>query len=239
MFGGWRPLSMIFAAAGLVSSSSSAIGAELAEIAIVHNSLDRDFPMPSCKTCPKIDASGPISLPGKIRAVVATGHSEHGRYLGLFTEDFVWLLQSLAPELEWLVLDTCLGADADLLLALDAAGLRVQVVVAAAFTIPAQGLSYGRLFEQPRIGSEDLEAISCCGSFPQPLTKIRDGAGRIIREMVASSIAAARRCGLEKPLVQKLPNLYPAEAPINFRLIDGPILVDIPSELWPENCEST
>ncbi len=212
---------------------SLAAAAAPAEILVLYNADDRNLPLPPCDACVTMDVNAPQSLPRPPRAVIASGHAEHGRYLGLLTDDFVWLLRSVGPALEWLVIDACLSAQADLLLRLESGGVDVPVVIGTTNAIPASGIDYGHLLTgDGDIDARELRRLSCCEHGSWPLTRIE---GRPqIRALIEDTRAQARRCALSEPLAQVLPNLYPARSVG----VEGRLLVAIPLEDWPVDCEA-
>lgn len=75
--------------------------------------------------------------------VIVAGHGTHNAWLGLDAEAFAAVVAAFAPDL--IVIDTCFGANAELLAALPAGA----VVVAASTLLPPQGLDYRPAFFEP------------------------------------------------------------------------------------------
>lgn len=202
----------------------------LTTILVMHDGTD--FPRPACAGCLQVPVTAPSAPRGRVDGVVLTGHSTFGRYLGLAPDELARRIARVAPDPEFLVLDTCFGAQAELLLALARAGVSPPVTYAVADWLPPGGLDYG-LFLAASFRQEDTP-LGCCGPrLRRPVTVVPRAALAELAGVVERTHAAARRCALRVPFVSVLPNLAQVAVPG----VSGPVLVEVPASMWPDGCE--
>ena len=202
-------------------------------IVVIHD--DSGFPQPPCPDCQRMDIAGPHTPDRRVEGVILSGHSTYGLYLGRHSQDLARLIAGLAPQLRFVVLDTCFGAQAELLLAFERAGVRVAAIVAVADWIAVDGIDYGDALLGPTVEpTRLLEGLTCCSGVRRSMTQL-DAPGQFdLAALIADTRARARRCALSERLVHVLPNLYPVELAGRAPGASGRLLVHVPAEDWPE-----
>lgn len=189
------------------------------EIVILHDGTA--FPRPPCASCVQHEASLPLPS-RRFKAVIVSGHSGFGAYVGLSTYELARTIAELSPEPEFVVLDTCYGAQAELLLALEDVGVRSRVVLASADAVDAVGFDYGDTFATPEITADTVAAeVSVHG---RPLSRfVADDIPRL-RAIVAEQHQRFARCEGFDELISYSPNLVRVADTTRF----GETLVHIP-----------
>lgn len=188
------------------------------------------FPLPPCPDCQVMHVDGPLSPTEAVDTVILSGHSAYDHYLGLDTERLAQLLHDIAPNARRMVMDTCFGAQAELMLTLHRAGLRFDEVVAVADWLPPSGLDYRSAFTGA--GAEPVRITGCCGTRWRPVTRFEPDMIGQLYGLVFSTRWATRWCLLDAPLVSVMPNLV--RMPANDTR--GPVLVHIPAEYYQAGC---
>lgn len=229
-----RALARLIAAAlsiAVVLWAPAALAAGADRIAVVHD--DAPLPRPACASCAFFRAAAAVAPSRAFDGVVVTGHSGEGLFLGLPARALAEKIAALSPEPEWLVLDTCLGAQAELLLSLERAGVRPRMTFAVADYVPKRGLPYGDALLRAAVSADDLAALF---ASPRPgevrVTRIPGSAWSSIGAAVEGARARAGMCELSSDLVSVMPNL----AQVDLPGAEGPILVEISPEAFPERC---
>lgn len=189
------------------------------EVVVLHDGSS--FPRPPCRGCMQHDARAPLPE-GAYKAVIVSGHSGFGAYVGLSTYEVGRTIAMLSPTPEFIIFDTCFGAQAELLLALDYAGVRPGLVVASADAVAPSGFDYGELF-----ATEEVTVTSV-------IERVRDADGGSLsmfnaadipqlREVVAAQNKRFAGCEGFEDLVAISPNLVRTDSSTL-----GKVLVHIP-----------
>lgn len=203
------------------------------DVWILHD--DSGFGQPACRDCPRLSAWDAVRHGGAARGVIVTGHSTFGNYVGQSPQLLARTIARISPEAEFLVLDTCYGAEAELLAELHRAGARPAVTFAPAEAVHPEGFDYGDLLLQDTVSAADLAARweTSPGGVAQ-ITMIPSAALSVMVSAIEQTREEARRCGRTGGFVSILPTL----APIRIQGVNGPVLVHLrPSDL-PAECFS-
>ncbi len=200
---------------------------------------DGKFPRPPCTGCNDLDISDTRRTPAhKARALILSGHSGSNGYLGLSAEELARTVARLAvPEPDFIIMDTCYGARAELLRALVSHGVRPRLTIAAAEPVAFQGLSYGDLFEHPSISItavlgkvhiRGFDARTGQNGLTYVTSVALDQMGRIVSEARDLRTDACHTIDL---LVRKHPNLVA----VSLDGVLGALLVALPPDRF-KNC---
>lgn len=193
------------------------------DIVVLHDE-NPAFARPPCQRCRFVPAGGALP-PGGAGGIVVTGHSTWGSYVGLAAEELAATIAHFSRAPDFIVLDTCFGAQAELLLALHEAGVHPAVIVAATATVPARGFNYGDAFAGPRVDADALVRTLARGADPN-LVVLRGVELPRLASTISQAHARAARCEGLDALVSVAPNLITAVADSG-----ASVLVHVPASL--------
>lgn len=159
-------------------------------------------PESRCRYVP-IDALAGRRVGIRASTVIVAGHGTHTEWLGLDAEALAAVIAGFAAEL--IVVDTCFGANAELLAALPPGAL----VVAASTLLPPQGLDYRPPFFEPGDPSERAAAVVDPPGAP------------LLRWFVAPSELEAARARVEVMAPEALAEALASRVPARLRVSLG------------------
>lgn len=201
--------------------------ANTSRVVVLHD--NSGFPEPRCRACVRAHIVDIRDDLGGVDAVILTGHSTFGSYLGLSAPLLARTLARLGSNLEFLVIDSCYGAQAELLSELDRAGVRPRVTFASPAPVAPRGFDYGDILDREEVTAETLAQR---WSPAQNISAIPAAALPALPALIADTRAEAAKCGWNTGLVSVLPNLAPARVPG----VEGAILVHLPPSDFPRRC---
>lgn len=216
-----------------LTAASEGRAARTDRVMILHD--DSGLPLPSCNHCVYTNVRTAGDAPPRLEGLILTGHSSYGSYLGLDASSLAKIIARLAPEPEFLVLDTCYGAQAELIVELAKAGVRPAMTFGVADYVPTTGLDYGNLLQGQGVSLEAMvDRLRCSQDrFPaQTLVKVSEDALAQLPAVIASTQDRAARCELLGQFISVMPNLVPVNAPS----VEGAILVHVDPDHVPTHC---
>lgn len=193
------------------------------------------LPVPACPSCTVVTLGPDLApLPAPAEGLIVTGHSGSGLFLGTTALDLARTIARLAPNPEFLVLDTCEGIQSELLLELTRAGVHPQIVIGASFALPPGGLDYHGLLARETVDAGELAAtVTCCqgGARARQLTMLSARDLTSLPRWVDEASAQVGRCERIQDFVSVTPNLLPMEI-----AGAGTVLVEVPPRAVPSTC---
>jgi hypothetical protein len=194
---------------------------------------DSGFQEPPCPSCVRKTVQQAWKEGGRASAVIFTGHSTFGNYCGLAPRLLARTLARISPGAEFVVLDTCYGAQAELLAELHRAGVRPRIVLAPADAVHPDGFDYGEALSGEAVSAESL--VAQLRGHPGGVKRVTEIPGEALSRMddvVRAARDEARRCERKDGFVSVLPTLSAVQVPG----VSGPVLVHLPAADFPPGC---